>query len=285
MSGELIALFDFLPSMYLCTSVTLSDTNMSIAAHPWSVQHEKHWKCKGKENSKVVWKNIFPQRKLSPRWQIWETLPLWSGSDPSKNFYRRQSYACIRITRGKLCLSHSLVKLENISPRRSFYICSYTGIRTFLDCKCTEHCTIHNLKNIYIKKEEDKKIGIASLANNRLCSFTPQSWQSTRLFLQPSELEPRPLAHWRVCPLLVPGGAGTHLLTREGVGGGSQFGRGDRHWGILGIYVLYFDHLLLWHCKKTNGWSENLGASTGNYKEIVAKGTDMNNLAWTVTRN
>ncbi len=45
-----------------------------------------------------------------------------------------------------------------------------------------------------------------------------------------------PLTNWRVCPPppLVPGG---HTRLREGVGG-SQFGRGDRHCGTLGINVL-----------------------------------------------
>jgi hypothetical protein len=33
-------------------------------------------------------------------------------------------------------------------------------------------------------------------------------------------------------------GGGTHSLVGEGVGGGSQFGRGDGHCGTLGIYVL-----------------------------------------------
>ncbi len=34
------------------------------------------------------------------------------------------------------------------------------------------------------------------------------------------------------------GGGGTHSLAGDGVGG-SQFGRGDRHCGTLGIYFMY----------------------------------------------
>ncbi len=66
-----------------------------------------------------------------------------------------------------------------------------------------------------------------------------QRRQSTRLFLQSSEIRPpHPLTLRRVCPPppLVPG-VGAHSLTGEVVGG-SQFGRGDRHCGTLGIYAL-----------------------------------------------
>ncbi len=71
----------------------------------------------------------------------------------------------------------------------------------------------------------------------------PQSRQSARLFLQSSELgtsppPPNPLTLRRVCPppTLV-SGIGAHSLAGEVVGG-SQFGRGDRHCGTLGIYAL-----------------------------------------------
>jgi hypothetical protein len=62
-----------------------------------------------------------------------------------------------------------------------------------------------------------------------------QSRQSTRLFLQSSELGPPPLNRRRVFPPppLVPG-RGPHLLAIEGLEG-SQFGRGDKHCGTLGI--------------------------------------------------
>jgi hypothetical protein len=65
------------------------------------------------------------------------------------------------------------------------------------------------------------------------CSSTikPQSRQSARLFLQSSELG---LPCRRVCPPLFGyGGRDTLACGREG-GGGSQFQRGDRHWGTLG---------------------------------------------------
>ncbi len=59
-----------------------------------------------------------------------------------------------------------------------------------------------------------------------------QSRQSTRLFFQSSELGQPPTHHPHagecVSPLLVPGGGGE----------GSQFARGDRHCGTVGIYAL-----------------------------------------------
>jgi hypothetical protein len=58
---------------------------------------------------------------------------------------------------------------------------------------------------------------------------------SIRLFVQSSELGP-PSPHMQASlspPPLVLGG--THSLAVGGVGG--QFGRGDRHFGPLGIYV------------------------------------------------
>jgi hypothetical protein len=39
-------------------------------------------------------------------------------------------------------------------------------------------------------------------------------------------------------PPMVLGGGGAHTLAGEGVGG-SQFGRGDRHSGTIGMYDLY----------------------------------------------
>jgi hypothetical protein len=66
-----------------------------------------------------------------------------------------------------------------------------------------------------------------------------QSIQSARLFLQPSELEPPP-PHPQVSlsPLLVQRGGHTPLREK---GGGSQFRRGNRHCGYLGMYVLCGD--------------------------------------------
>ncbi len=63
-----------------------------------------------------------------------------------------------------------------------------------------------------------------------------QSTESTRLFLQSSELEPPPTsspAGECVPPF---GSGGTHSLGGDGMGG-SQFGRGDRLCSTLGIYV------------------------------------------------
>jgi hypothetical protein len=69
-----------------------------------------------------------------------------------------------------------------------------------------------------------------------------QGRQSARLFLKSSELGPSPPPHPQasVSPTLVPGG--TLSLAGEGVGEGSQFGRGDRHYGTLGINVLCVLH-------------------------------------------
>jgi hypothetical protein len=62
-----------------------------------------------------------------------------------------------------------------------------------------------------------------------LCS-TLQSRQSTRLFLQSSELGPPPPPPLRRRVLGV-----RHTCLLERGGGGSQFRRGDRHCGTLGI--------------------------------------------------
>ncbi len=72
-----------------------------------------------------------------------------------------------------------------------------------------------------------------------------QSTQSTKLFLQSSELRlPHPLNRRRVCrgdcaPLWIRGG-GEGTLACGRAGGGSQFHRGDIHCGTLGIYVLVY---------------------------------------------
>jgi hypothetical protein len=67
--------------------------------------------------------------------------------------------------------------------------------------------------------------------------FTAQSRQSARLFLQSSELgPPTPSPAGGLCPLFDSGGRDT--LSCGTGGGGSPSGRGDRHCGILGIYVL-----------------------------------------------
>ncbi len=77
--------------------------------------------------------------------------------------------------------------------------------------------------------------------------YTPQSRQIARLFLQSSKLGP-PRPHPTPSPAgefvptpLVPG-EGTHSLAGEGEVGGSQFGRGDRPCGTLGISVLCAIH-------------------------------------------
>ncbi len=63
--------------------------------------------------------------------------------------------------------------------------------------------------------------------------------QSAKLFLQSSELGlPHLLTRRRVCTLHPFGcGGGAHSLAGQGVGE-SQFGRGDRHCGTLGIYLI-----------------------------------------------
>jgi hypothetical protein len=66
----------------------------------------------------------------------------------------------------------------------------------------------------------------------------PQSRQSTKLSLQSSELG-HTLTRMRVCfPLPFGSGGRAYSLAGEGMGGGSQFQRGDGHCGTLGIYVL-----------------------------------------------
>ncbi len=62
--------------------------------------------------------------------------------------------------------------------------------------------------------------------------YNPQSRQSARLFLQSSDLGPPHPHRRRMCPPFGWGG----VACGRGVGG-SQFGRGDRHCGTLGIYV------------------------------------------------
>ncbi len=67
-----------------------------------------------------------------------------------------------------------------------------------------------------------------------------RSRQSAKLFLQPLELvlppPPHPLSLRRVSPSFGSGGKGT--LGERGVGGGSQFQRGDIHCVNLCMYVL-----------------------------------------------
>jgi hypothetical protein len=68
-----------------------------------------------------------------------------------------------------------------------------------------------------------------------------QCRQSAKLFLQSSELghhHPPPLPQASVSPPLWFRGGGEHT------GGGSQFGRGEKHCSTLGLYVLC-DVLLL----------------------------------------
>ncbi len=69
-----------------------------------------------------------------------------------------------------------------------------------------------------------------------------QSIQNTKLSLQSLELglPPHSLTCRRVCPPpLVQGGRSTHSLAVEGVGE-SQFRRGDRHCGTIGVNPMYF---------------------------------------------
>jgi hypothetical protein len=50
-------------------------------------------------------------------------------------------------------------------------------------------------------------------------------------------------------PPFVSGGGGGYSLAGEGVGGGSQFGQGDRHCGTQGVYIgarALFDIKLIW---------------------------------------
>jgi hypothetical protein len=66
-----------------------------------------------------------------------------------------------------------------------------------------------------------------------------QSRQIARHFLQSYELgPPHPLTSRRMCPPF--GSAGDTLACGRG-DGGSQFGRGDRHCGTLGICTLCMD--------------------------------------------
>jgi hypothetical protein len=60
-----------------------------------------------------------------------------------------------------------------------------------------------------------------------------QSRQSSRLFLQSSELGPPLTLRWVCPPFWFRGGT----LAYGGGGGGSQFGRGSRHCGTLGTYI------------------------------------------------
>ncbi len=76
---------------------------------------------------------------------------------------------------------------------------------------------------IYLPKDEQR--------GNPCGDPIPQSRQSARLFLQSSELGPADKCAPRFR------GGGDTLACGKG-GGGSQFGRGDRHYGTLGIYVL-----------------------------------------------
>ncbi len=65
------------------------------------------------------------------------------------------------------------------------------------------------------------------------CDVSPQSRQSAGLFLQSSELGPPPLARRRVLP---PFGSGGGILACGRGGVRTQFGRRDRHCGIIYLY-------------------------------------------------
>jgi hypothetical protein len=72
-----------------------------------------------------------------------------------------------------------------------------------------------------------------------LCTTKPyraQSRQSAKLFLRSSEFGlPHPITRRRVCTVYPPGwGGGAYSFAGEGVGE-SQFGRGDKHCGTLGM--------------------------------------------------
>jgi hypothetical protein len=81
--------------------------------------------------------------------------------------------------------------------------------------------------------------------------------QSARLFLQLSELGlPHLLTRRRVCPppsLLVRGGGGYTLACGRERGGGSQFRRGNRHFGTLGINMYLCGEVSMG--KSANTWS------------------------------
>ncbi len=89
---------------------------------------------------------------------------------------------------------------------------------------------------------------VSSKHSSALSSVIAQSRQSTRLFLQSSELgPPTPSSPGECVPPLLGEemGGGGALFGREGTcggGGASLFGRGDIHCGTLGIlrYTVYF---------------------------------------------
>jgi hypothetical protein len=71
-----------------------------------------------------------------------------------------------------------------------------------------------------------------------LIALGPMSRHSARLFLQLSKLgPPPPHPQESVPPHPLVAGEGHTRLWERGWGGGSQFGRGDRLCGTLGIYV------------------------------------------------
>ncbi len=76
-----------------------------------------------------------------------------------------------------------------------------------------------------------------SSASTVHCTVQPQSTVERLLILfssRPNLDSPTPSPAGACVPPLFPGGI--HSLARRG--GGSQFGRGDRHYGSIGIYVL-----------------------------------------------
>ncbi len=83
---------------------------------------------------------------------------------------------------------------------------------------------------------------IEALLDCSLVQSIPNREQSTRLFLQPSEL--RPSHHLTRRQVYPPFGSWGDTLTRGKGAGGSQFGRGDRHCGTLNtnMYLVVYPH-------------------------------------------
>ncbi len=74
-----------------------------------------------------------------------------------------------------------------------------------------------------------------------MSSYTVQSWQSAKLFLQSSDWDsPTPSPASECAPIPLVSGGRAHSLAKEGVGESQlhQFQRGDIHCGTLYMSVL-----------------------------------------------